>query len=380
MINTTRKLIFLSLFMVASCLRIDASHTMNWNVVDVTSATLGGGIVEVTATIGFCNGWCTGTAISCCGGLHDVYYRITQVSGGCATCPSGAPIVIGPIDAGFVGPPYSATNPVLPTCPASLGDPGNVEISVMVIGCPGEQYLLEVFAVNRTTLARCGGIGNIPNVCTNGCQSSPFTQWLVADGPDTPNGIITVPGTPSAPELIIDPSDLVFNLNCGDPAFNFGVPYDTDVCRDEPGTSISYDFNLVTNPGSCLNILTADQNIVTPCGGTTAMNPFAGVLELQHPSFDDMCGGTAPCGLAPGSNIFQVEITVTDNCTSLSTTETFDVEIILGPVPALCFDYMDDCEGQGEDEMIAYPGPFGQPAGMFTMSPSGPAASILSLV
>lgn len=212
----TRNLITVLALCLATNLSLYASHTMSWDVINTSSMPLGGGSIQVTVTLGFCNEWCTGTNVSCCGGLHDVYVRITSIdpgtglpSTGCATCPSNPTgEIIGPIDAGFVGPPYNGGNPQLPTCPAPFGDPNGIEVPFSFQGCPGEVYRVEILAVNRTTLARCGGIGNIPNVCTNGCRPSTETNWQLG----TPNDptfefplnplFWQIPGTPPVPDIM----------------------------------------------------------------------------------------------------------------------------------------------------------------------------------
>ena len=267
---------------------------MNWNIVQVAQESTSTGGIQITVTLGFCNAWCTGGNISCCGGQHDVYYRITQQSGNCTACPSGnVPIIIGPINAGYVGPPYNANNPTLPSCPAELGDQGNIQVPIVFEGCPGEAYLVEVLAVNRTTLANCGGISQIPNVCTNGCNYSPFTDWLAAEGDMSPGGIFTIPGTPEPPALTVAPNQNTLMVDCGDGAQSFDLDYSISACRDIPGTSMDYEFELLNAP-ACIAISNTPAD-PSPCISSND-NPFGGIFNVNVPAYADMCDvSNSPC-------------------------------------------------------------------------------------
>jgi len=315
---------------------------MNWNIVDISQTGTATGGIDVMVTLGFCNGWCTGSAISCCGGLHDVYIRITQVSGDCAACPTGGvPTIIGPIDAGFVGPPYNAGNPQLPACPANLGDPGNVEIPFNFEGCPGEQYLVEVLAINRTTLNNCGGIGAIPNACTSGCSFSTFTDWLLAESVSSPGGVFTIPGAPLPPVLTLSTDDDLIKLGCGDPAGEFMIDYDVVACRDIPGTQLENTWTILSGP-PCITIGSTPPN-PTPCTASTDA-PFAGTFGLAFPGYPDGCSAAmAPCG-GPGTYPITVRMETTDLCTGEMTFQDITVTLDVAGSAAQCFDYVDLCE------------------------------------
>ena len=369
-ISSIRKVCLILSFIFCFSMGVNGSHTMNWNIVDIQQAGTATGGIDITVTLGFCDGWCTGSAITCCGGLHDVYIRITQVTGDCAICPTGGvPTIIGPIDAGYVGPPYSATNPNLPACPANLGDAGNVEIPFNFEGCPGEEYRVEILALNRSTLNSCGGLSAIPNVCTSGCNFSTFTDWLPAVSADSPGGVFTVPGMPLAPVLIIDTPVTDVTLSCGSPAGSFPVSFETTTCRDVPGTSLEYTYTILSGP-PCVSLANATAS-PTPCMSSIDP-PFMASFEIMYPGFPDVCGAMAPCG-GDGTYPIQVEIMTEDLCTNETVTEIVNLTLIVeGEASAVCFDYADTCEGAEDDGLIPYTGPV-QPAGSFSMTPAGPA-------
>ena len=356
---------FLIIFLIGIVNVAHSSHTMNWNIVDIQQAASGTGGIDVNVTIGFCNGWCSGTTVTCCGGQHDVYIRITQVSGECATCPTGGvPSIIGPIDAGFVGPPYNANNPQLPVCPAVFGAANNLEIPFEFEGCPGEQYFVEVLAINRVTLNGCGGIGSIPNACTSGCNFSTFTNWLPAESPSSPGGVFTIPGAPLAPSLSLMPSTNALDIQCGNANGVIDIDYDVMTCRDIPGTSIDYEWTLTGNPGCfALAGLPTDPS---PCTSSVS-GDFAGTIQLTYPGYADMCGAdAAPCG-GPGTYPLTLELMATDRCTGLSSSEMISITVTVGPDPAECFDYSNVCT---EDGTVLYPGPTQAVAGIFSITPS----------
>ena len=372
-LNGARYIICILAILVFNTNKISASHTMNWNVVQVLSTPSGTGGQQIEVTIGFCNGWCNGTRVTCCGGPHDVYYRVTQQVGNCTACPSNTmtPVVVGPFDAGNVGPPYNAGNPTLPNCPATLGAGGNVQIPLILEGCPGEQYLVEVFAVNRATLARCGGIGNIPNVCTSGCRPSAFTQWVPADFMGN-NGIFTIAGTILPPTIDLSVDNEMKSIGCGEPAGSFDFDFISETCRDVPGTSMDYDFQIIAgDPCFTLSDLPTDP---TPCQAS-ADGPFVGGFKLNYPSYAEMCamGGAdgAICG-GLGPQQVTVRMSTMDRCSGLTTIKDTILTLVVGDgaTPAMCFDYMNDCEVDGQ---VDYTGP-AQPAGAFSISPMGQVA------